>query len=101
MRQLMRLLSVLFVVLALASPSAAQVQTGSILVRAVDEQTAVLPGVTVTIASPVLVVGQMTGTTDAGGVYRFPSLTSAWTISRRSTRACRRSSGSRRRASSS
>lgn len=74
MKQLMRLLPALFVVLALAAPAAAQVQTGSILVHAIDEQSAVLPGVTITIASPVLVVGQMTGTTDTGGVYRFPSL---------------------------
>jgi hypothetical protein len=52
----------------------AQVQTGSILVRAVDEQGAVVPGVTVTITSSVLVAGSMTGVTDAGGVFRFPSL---------------------------
>ena len=49
-------------------------QTGSILVRATDEQGAVMPGVTITISSPVLVAGTMTGVTDAGGVYRFPSL---------------------------
>ena len=41
--------------LALASTASAQVQTGSILVRAVDEQGAVMPGVTITISSPVLV----------------------------------------------
>jgi len=52
----------------------AQVQTGSILVKVVDEQGAVVPGVTVTISSPALVAGQMVGATDAGGVYRFPSL---------------------------
>ena len=33
-----------------------------------------MPGVAVTITSPVLVAGTMTGVTDAGGVYRFPSL---------------------------
>ena len=33
-----------------------------------------MPGVTVTISSPVLVAGSMTGVTDAGGVDRFPSL---------------------------
>ena len=33
-----------------------------------------MPGVTVTISSPVLVAGSMTGVTDAGGVNRFPSL---------------------------
>ncbi len=33
-----------------------------------------MPGVTITITSPVLVAGSMTGVTDAGGVNRFPSL---------------------------
>jgi len=61
-------------VLALASTASAQVQTGSILVRAVDERGALRPGVTITLTSPVLVAGSMTGVTDAGGVNRFPSL---------------------------
>jgi hypothetical protein len=61
--------------LGLIAPAAAQIQTGSILVHVADEQGAVLPGVTITIASPALVSGQMSATTDAGGVYRFPSLT--------------------------
>jgi len=65
---------VVSIALTVAAPAAAQVQTGSILVRAVDEQGAVVPGVTVTITSPVLVAGSMTGVTDAGGVFRFPSL---------------------------
>ena len=60
--------------LSVAAPAAAQVQTGSILVRAADQQGAVMPGVTVTITSSVLVAGSMTGVTDAGGVFRFPSL---------------------------
>ena len=34
----------------------------------------VVPGVAVTISSPVLVAGTMTAVTDAGGVNRFPSL---------------------------
>src|SRR5262245_61726130 len=72
MSRMKRLLPLLF--LAIAAPALAQVQTGSILVRANDEQGAVTPGVTVTISSPVLVSGTMTGVTDAGGVYRFPSL---------------------------
>ena len=63
-----------FAFLALASIAGAQVQTGSILVRALDEQGAVMPGVSITISSPVLVAGSMTGVTDAGGVNRFPSL---------------------------
>ena len=61
-------------VVALASTAHAQVQTGSILVRAVDEQGALMPGVTITLTSPVLVAGTMTGVTDTGGVNRFPSL---------------------------
>jgi hypothetical protein len=65
-------LALLFALLAI--PAAAQVQTGSILVKALDEKGGVLPGAAVTISSPVLVAGQMTGATDAGGVYRFPSL---------------------------
>ena len=60
--------------LAGASVATAQVQTGSILIKAVDEQGAVMPGVSVTISSPVLVAGSMSGVTDAGGVNRFPSL---------------------------
>src|ERR1043166_9890744 len=61
-------------VLSMAAPALAQVQTGSVLVRAIDQQGAVMPGVTITISSPVLVSGTMTAVTDAGGVYRFPSL---------------------------
>ena len=60
--------------LAVAAPTAAQVQTGSILVRATDQQGALMPGVAITISSPALVAGTMTAVTDAGGVYRFPSL---------------------------
>jgi len=62
------------VAIGLAVPAAAQVQTGSILVRAMDEQGAMVPGVAITISSPVLVAGSMTGVTDTSGVYRFPSL---------------------------
>jgi hypothetical protein len=62
------------IALAIATTASAQIQTGSILVKAVDEQGAVMPGVTITIASPVLVAGSMTGVTDAAGVNRFPSL---------------------------
>jgi hypothetical protein len=59
---------------ALATSAIAQVQTGSILAKANDAQGAVVPGVAVTISSPVLVSGTMTSTTDAGGACRFPSL---------------------------
>ncbi|HWK12339.1 MAG TPA: carboxypeptidase-like regulatory domain-containing protein, partial [Vicinamibacterales bacterium] len=57
-----------------AHMASAQVQTGSILVKSVDEQGAVVPGVTVTISSPVLVAGTQAGVTDSAGVYRFVSL---------------------------
>src|SRR4029453_10817885 len=57
-----------------ALPAAAQVQTGSILVRVSDQQGGAVPGVTITLSSPVLVAGTMTGVTDTGGVNRFPSL---------------------------
>jgi len=59
---------------ALGSPAMAQVQTGSILVRSADQQNAAMPGVTVTISSPVLVGGKIVGATDSGGAYRFPAL---------------------------
>jgi hypothetical protein len=39
---------------ALASTAHAQVQTGSILIKAIDEQNASVPGATVTISSSVL-----------------------------------------------
>jgi len=57
-----------------ALPLAAQVQTGSILVRVSDPQGSAVPGVSVTLSSPVLVSGTMAGVTDTGGVNRFPSL---------------------------
>ncbi|HET9703630.1 MAG TPA: TonB-dependent receptor [Vicinamibacterales bacterium] len=64
-----------FVLLATAAlPAAAQVQTGSILVRVTDEQGGAVPGVLITLSSPVLVAGSMAGVTDVGGVNRFPSL---------------------------
>ena len=68
-------IGLLAVLAFLAGQAQAQVQTGSILVKATDEQGSVMPGVTVTLSSPMLVAGQTSGTTDAGGVIRFPSLT--------------------------
>src|ERR1043166_8380862 len=47
--------------------------TGSINGKVVDSSQAVLPGVTVTVASPSL-MGVQTAVTDAGGNYRFPAL---------------------------
>src|SRR5262245_29311792 len=73
MKRCVRLLLVLLAS-GVAASASAQVQTGSILVRATDDQGAVVPGVTITISSPVLVSGSMNGVTDAAGTYRFPSL---------------------------
>lgn len=67
-------LILLMLSLGLAVPARAQVQTGSILVKAVDQQGAVLPGATITLTSPVM-PGERVGVTDTDGVYRFPSLT--------------------------
>jgi hypothetical protein len=47
--------------------------TGSINGRVSDTSQAVLPGVTVTVASPSL-MGVQTAVTDSGGNYRFPAL---------------------------
>ena len=63
---------ILVVWLASLAPAAAQVQTGSIRVRTTDEQNAVMPGVAVTISSPVLVSGTLAGVTDASGVLPLP-----------------------------
>src|SRR4029079_8631240 len=67
-------LAALSLIALAALPVAAQVQTGSILVRVTDSQGAAVPGVAVTLTSPVLVSGTMSGVTDSGGVNRFPSL---------------------------
>jgi hypothetical protein len=60
--------------LGAVSPARAQVQTGSILIKVIDEQGAVVPGATATVGSPLVVSGQIVATTDAGGVHRFPAL---------------------------
>jgi len=69
-----RLLALLLLVPALASPAWAQVQTGSILVKVVDDQGSPIPGVTVTVTSPVL-PQPLVGVTDSNGVQRFTALT--------------------------
>ena len=56
-----------------AAIAAAQVQTGSILVRATDEQGAAVPGATVAITSSILPQGY-NGVTDTSGLYRIPGL---------------------------
>ncbi len=74
--------SAMFSVLTLAGLSvtvlsvveaAAQVQTGILVVKAVDEQGAVIPGVTVSVSSPVL-PRELVGVTDTGGIYQLPGL---------------------------
>ena len=72
MKRIVNFVAVLITV-TLASTASAQVQTGSILVRAVDQQGAVMPGVSVTLTSSLLAT-PMSGTTDSGGTFRFPSL---------------------------
>ena len=57
MKHIVRMAAVL-VAVALASTASAQVQTGSILVKATDEQGASTPGVMVTITSGVLVAAR-------------------------------------------
>jgi hypothetical protein len=58
----------------IAAPATAQTQKGSILVKAVDPQGGAIPGVTVTLTSPVQ-PGAITGVTDSEGTYRSPTLT--------------------------
>jgi hypothetical protein len=63
-------LAILLLLPALAS---AQVQRGSLFVKVADEQGGILPGATLELTSPVM-PGIMTGVSDSGGAYRFPSL---------------------------
>ena len=69
----LRALAAIAVVFAIASPGAAQIQTGSIIVKAIDDQGAVIPGVTVSITSPVL-PRELVGVTDSSGIYQVPGL---------------------------
>lgn len=73
-RSLTPVLIMLAITLVAAMPAAAQVNAGSILVRVIDEQGAVIPGVSVTIKSPVIVAGQITNVTDSRGTFRFTPL---------------------------
>ena len=62
-------------VLLLASAAAvAQVRTGILTGRVVDDQGEPLPGVTITVSSPALIQGSMSETTNDRGVYRFMNL---------------------------
>src|SRR5436190_3759645 len=68
-----RIVLVCAVLLAAVVPAAAQVSTGEIFGKVTDGTGAVLPGVTVTLASPALIQAQTVVTAGSGG-YRFPSI---------------------------
>jgi len=59
--------------LLVAAVAGAQVYTGNIAVKAVDDQGAVMPGATVTITSSLL-PRAIEGTTDTSGVFQVPGL---------------------------
>src|SRR5713226_3202760 len=66
-----------FVLLALAlsaSVAAQTVRTGSITGTVTDESKAALPGVTITVTSPVLQVPQLVQVTNARGDYEIKDL---------------------------
>jgi hypothetical protein len=67
------LAAALAVLLAVANPALAQTQTGEITGRVTDSSAAVLPGVTVTLTSPVL-LQPLSAVTSENGSYRFPNL---------------------------
>lgn len=72
-RMCRRFLTSLILLAVSAAPALAQVQTGSIFVKAVDEQGGAVPGAALTLTSPVLPQA-LTGMTDSTGVHRFVSL---------------------------
>jgi len=73
-----RLLWVVMVVFALGLTATAfaqsSVQTGNLNGTVKDETGAVLPGVTVTITSPAMIVPQLVTQTDEHGFFRFPAI---------------------------
>jgi hypothetical protein len=76
MRRCRIVAGVLWLLAAAAPPTFAQsVSSGTIEGTVKDESNAVLPGVTVTVSSPQLQVGQMVQVSDATGNYRFVDLT--------------------------
>lgn len=70
-RSVLSVVCVLFVVSVAAA--AAQIQTGSVLVKVVDEQGSIVPGVTVSLTSSVM-PRALVGVTDASGIYQVPGL---------------------------
>jgi len=59
--------------IASVGPAQAQSQSGEIFGKVVDSSGAALPGVTITLESPVLIQPQSAVTTDSGS-YRFPNI---------------------------
>ena len=74
MNRLRPFVAMILLVLCTVASASAQMQTGSILVRVADGQSTPVPGVAITLTSPVLLAGTMSGVTDSTGVNRFPSL---------------------------
>ncbi len=68
------LIPLALVSLLVPAKATAQVQTGTILVKTVDQQGAAMPGVALTISSPAIIAGQVEGITDNAGIYRFRNL---------------------------
>jgi len=68
-----RFFGLLLLLLVIASPAWAQVQTGSIFVKVIDDQGAAVPGVTITVTSPGL-PQPLVRVTDSAGVQRFTGL---------------------------
>src|SRR5437016_3645323 len=66
--------TLLFAVLLVAMPAAAQTRLGSISGTATDDSRASLPGVTVVLTSPALQTPELTKVTDAEGKYQFTEL---------------------------
>jgi outer membrane receptor protein involved in Fe transport len=60
--------------LLIASVCFAQVQTGALKGTVVDPDGAALPGITVILKSPALILPELTTVTNAQGVYRFLNL---------------------------
>jgi hypothetical protein len=69
-----RVFGIFLLSLSLAHPALAQGSFGSIGGTAADSTGAVLPGVTVTLASPGTIGGNQVTVTDERGAYQFPRL---------------------------
>src|SRR5437879_1517975 len=74
MRFIRRIVLVSLSAVLAAGTAHAQVQTGSITGIVTDSSSAVMPGVTVSLAGDKLIGGTQVETTDASGSYRFDRL---------------------------